>query len=192
MIDQMQNKKIIFIHGYMASPQINFYPAISKKLDELGVDYVIPTLPGHKHPKSKEWLEIIDREVKASKRPVILVGHCLSTRAILLYLNKYEQRVDTIILVAPFNNDFKTNANRNEGRYAGFFEEKLDIEKIKRLVNKFIVIHSLDDTTIPFAEGEKMALDLSASLVSLNGRNHFCNPEDADDIYKVLAGNLLG
>ena len=52
-------------------------------LDKLGVDYSIPNLPGHRKPKSKDWVEIIKKETTSSDKPVVLVGHSLGTRVIL-------------------------------------------------------------------------------------------------------------
>src|SRR3972149_5813884 len=81
-------KKIIFIHGYNSSPKKKKYQIIADELTKLGVNFAMPQLPGGENPHSKEWLEIIDREIKSSKEPIILVGHSLGTRAALLYLDK--------------------------------------------------------------------------------------------------------
>ncbi len=49
----MLNFKMHFIHGYTASSQADFYPILSKELDKVGLDYVIPDLPGNKYPQAK-------------------------------------------------------------------------------------------------------------------------------------------
>ncbi len=181
----MKNKKVIFIHGYAASPKVNFYPAISKELNRLGIEYSMPVLPGHKFPHSQDWLDIIDSEVKKSIKPVILVGHSLGTRAILLYLDKYGQKINGVLLVAAFNNDL-SNGKRRDENYADFFEYALDIKKIKKLANKFVVIHSKDDSAIDYNQGNEIAQELGAGLVTYIGRDHFCTPEDADAILNEL------
>ena len=94
------NKKILFVHGYTASSQTDWYPAIKPELDKLGVDYSIPDLPGGKNPHSAEWVEIIKKGVDLSSKPVVLVGHSLGTRAVLLYLDKYQKKADAVILIA--------------------------------------------------------------------------------------------
>ena len=84
----MTDFKIIFVHGYTASSKVNWYPEVAKSLTAMGVDFAIPDLPGGWHPHSEKWLDIIDKEVKAAGKPVVLVGQSLGTRAVLLYLDK--------------------------------------------------------------------------------------------------------
>ena len=172
-------KKVILIHGYTSSPKKKKYQVISEELDKLGVEYSIPALPGGKHPHSQEWLSIIEREVKKTDKAVILVGHSLGTRAVLLYLDKFEQKVDSVILIAAFNNNFKENRLRKSGNYADFFEYALDIEKIKKLANKFIVVHSKDDDSIDYRQGVEIADELGAELMSYENMNHFSGEENA-------------
>lgn len=180
------DKKVIFVHGYTASSQADWYPNIRPELDKLGVDYSIPDLPGGEHPKSKDWLEIIDREVKSTKKPIILVGHSLGSRTVLLCLDKFEKKVDTVILIAAFNNNWKKNRKRRNEHYADFFEYAPDTEKIKKLATKFIVMHSKDDDSINYQQGVQIAKDLGAKLITYEDRGHFYQPENYKYVLEVL------
>ncbi len=179
-------KKVIFIHGYTSSPKNKKYQAISKELFKLGIDFSIPALPGEEHPHSKEWLEIIDKEVKDATKPVVLVGHSLGTRAALLYLDKFEQKVDTVILIASFNNNCEENRGRRDEKYADFFDYALDMEKIKKLANKFIVVHSKDDGSIAYRQGAEIAAELGAELITYENMGHFGGEEKAEKNAKVF------
>ena len=64
--------KILFIHGYTATPKSDFYPALSPLLDSVSADYIIPQLPGNSHPHSSEWIQIIHEAVKDSRKPLII------------------------------------------------------------------------------------------------------------------------
>lgn len=179
-------KKVIFIHGYTSSPKKKKYQIIAEELDKLGVAYSIPALPGDEHPHSKAWLELIDKEVKNSTDPVVLVGHSLGTRAALLYLDKFGKKVDTVILIAAFNNDYKKNRNRKDEHYADFFEYPVDIEKVKKLANKFIVVHSKDDDSIDYSQGEEISRELEAKLITYENMGHFAGEERAEEKAKVF------
>jgi predicted alpha/beta hydrolase family esterase len=174
-------KKVILIHGYTSSPNKKKYQIISQELDKLGVEYSIPALPGGEHPHSNEWLEIIDKEVNNAAKPVVLVGHSLGTRAALLYLDKFERKVDTVILIAAFNNNFEENRNRKDEYYADFFGYALDIEKIKKLANEFIVVHSKDDDSIDYKQGVEISNELGAELITYEDKGHFCGEERAEE-----------
>ena len=180
-------KKVIFIHGYRSSPKKKKYQIIAEELSKLGVDFSIPALPGGDYPHSKEWLEIINKEVKSSRKPLVLVGHSLGTRAVPLYLDKYNQKVDTVILFAAFNNnDFAKNRQRRNGNYADFFEYALDIDKIKKLAKKFVVIHSKDDESIDYQQGVEISQALGAELITYENMGHFSGDERAEENAKVF------
>lgn len=180
------DKKIIFIHGYTASSRADWYPNIKPELDKLGVDYSMPDLPGGTHPHSREWLEIIDNEVKSTTKPIVLVGHSLGTRAALLYLDKFEPKVDTVLLIAAFNNDWEVNKKRRDGNYADFFEYPLDLEKIKHSAKKFIVMHAKDDESINYSQGVEISEELGAELITYEDRKHFSAPENYTYVLEVL------
>lgn len=183
--------KLIFIHGYTASPEADWNPAISKLLDAANIDYVIPRLPGNTHPHAKDWLEIIDREVKAAEKPVILVGFSLGTRAALLYIEQYQpQNIAAVFLIAAFNND-PANGRRRDEHYADFFEYALDLEKVKTVGRKFTVLHSQDDSSIDYQQGQEIAEALDAKLITFADRDHFCEPENAPIIFKILQEEFL-
>ena len=186
----MSDFKIIFVHGYTASHLADWYPKITKSLDELGIDYAVPDLPGDKHPHAQDWLNIVDREVKASAKPVVLVGHSLGTRTVLLYLDKYRVPVKSVFLIAAFAN-WTENAQRKGGdAYPDFFGYELDIEAIRNLAEKFVVIHSTDDDSIDYEQGKEIAGQLGAKLITLTGRKHMSAPENAPYILAELRKEL--
>ena len=179
-------KKVIFIHGYTSSPNKKKYQIIAQELKKAGVSCSIPALPGGENPHSEDWLEIINREVKTSKDPVVLVGHSLGTRAALLYLDKFGKKVDTVILIASFNNDYKLNRGRRDEHYPDFFDYAVDIEKVKKLANKFIVVHSKDDDLIDYNQGKQIAKELGAKLITYEHMGHFAGEERAEEYAKVF------
>ncbi len=186
------NKKVIFVHGYTASSKADWYPSISRELDKLGVDYSIPDFPGGEYPHSKEWLEFLDSEIKATDQPIILVGHSLGTRAILLYLDKFQKEVDSIILVAPPDNDVKRGGGvrRADGKLADFWEYEIDLKKLRELANTFIVVHSKDDSVVTYQDGVNIASALGAKLITLEGRDHMSEPENYTYVLEILRSVL--
>ncbi|MCL4406021.1 MAG: alpha/beta fold hydrolase [Patescibacteria group bacterium] len=178
-------RTVIFIHGYNASPEINWYPEMRRELDKLRVPYRMPALPGGDNPKSREWLRIIDETVKSVKGDVVLVGHSLGTRAALLYLDQSKKPVKGVLLVAPFDNNI-ANAGRRGFGYSDFFEYPLNIGEIKKLSPKFVVMHSHDDQRIPFGQGKRIAKELGADFVAYDGKHHFARPESFADVFAQL------
>jgi predicted alpha/beta hydrolase family esterase len=188
--------RIIFVHGYTASSNADWYPNISEELNKSGIDYSIPDLPGGELPHASEWLEKLHEIITKSDKPLVLVGHSLGTRAVLLYLEKYKIRVEKVFLISAFANKTE-NAHRNDGEtYPDFFNHKIDLETIKSLVKKFIILHSKEDSDKPpisgidYEQGVELAKDLNAELITFEGRKHFSNPDNAPYILEVLKKEL--
>ncbi len=180
---------LVFVHGYTASSQSDWYPAISPELIALGVQFAIPDLPGGDFPQADEWVRHIGEAVTRSRQPVVLVGHSLGTRAVLLFLEKSGVSVDAVFLIAAFNNSVD-NARRAEGRYASFFHHHLDLQQIRRQSKKWVVIHSTDDDSIPFAQGKQVADELRARLISPSRYGHFCDSSEAAFILSTIRSEL--
>ncbi len=176
---------VVFIHGYNASPEMNWYPEMRRELDNLRIPYRMPALPGGDHPQIREWLKIIDQPVKSIKGDVVLVGHSLGTRAVLLYLERSKKPVKGVLLVSPFSNDLKNAGIRGQG-YSDFFEHEIDLSEIKKLSPKFIVMHSKDDQRIPFEQGKEIAEELGADFVVYEDKRHFSRPENHAEVLEQL------
>jgi predicted alpha/beta hydrolase family esterase len=186
---QATDFKIIFVHGYTSSSKDSWYPNIAKELTKLGIEFAIPNLPGGDHPHASEWLDAIHREVQKTDKPIVFVGHSLGTRAIPLYLEKYQIKVKAVFLIAAFANRLD-NARRYDGNgYPDFFAHKIDIESIKPLVGKFIVMHSKDDP-LDYEQGLEITCQLGAKLITYEDRGHFDDPESSPFILKVLEKEL--
>lgn len=179
-------KKVILIHGYTSSPKRKKYQLISVGLDKLGIDHAIPALPGTEHPHSKKCLESIDQEVKNAAKPVVLVGHSLGTRAILLYLDAFKRKVDSVILIAAFNNEVEKNRKRNGGKYADFFGHPVDVERVRKRAHRFIVAHSKDDDTIDYKQGAEIAEQLGAELRTYRNRGHFSGEKYSEENARIF------
>lgn len=185
----MNNPTIIFIHGYTASRHADWYPNIAAELKVRNISYEIPTLLGDKHPHANHWIEKIHKVIEKIRGPIILVGHSLGTRAALLYLERYPTKLHALVLIAAFANR-KENAKRKNEHYADFFEKIVDTDAIKSLTSHRIVIHSTDDDSIAFEQGEEIARDLDAKLLTYNNRGHFSDPENYSYIFDVIQ-NIL-
>jgi len=181
--------KVIFAHGYTASSITDWYPQICEELRALKIAYAIPNLPGEEHPHSAEWIELLHAEIQKAKEPPIVVGHSLGTRALLLTLEKYPTKLKAMILVSGFANTLE-NAKRKDGVYADFFDHVIDMKKIQGATPNRIVLHSMDDDSIPYRQGQETTRDLDAHLLTYNGKGHFDQPENYIYVLDVIK-NIL-
>lgn len=124
-----------------------------------------------------------------ASKPIVFVGHSLGTRAIQLYLEKNKHRAAAVFLIAAFANR-RDNAHKYDGDgYPDFFEHKIDIDSIKNLSEKFVVIHSTDDV-LDYEQGQEIVSQLDAELITFQDRGHFSKPENAPILLRVLQAKM--
>ncbi len=164
---------IIDIPGYNHNSESMWHPDFRKYIIESGSEVITLNLPGGKYPVFREWYPIIEQAVSGAKNSVILVGHSLGTRAVLLFLEQTRQTVQNIVLIAPFDNTL-ANASFRNGNYANFFEHLVDINQVKsKIKGKIKVIGSEDDSNIPYIQAQNIATDLQAELITTPNSGHF-------------------
>jgi predicted alpha/beta hydrolase family esterase len=185
----MTNFRIVFVHGWTASHTEDWYPNMAKELDKLDVDYVIPDLPGGEHPHAIDWLYMLHKIIETANKPIILVGQSLGTRAVLLYLEKYQRKVEKVFLIAALANRLE-NASRKNYAYPDFFDHVIDLEKIKSLVGKYIIMHSKNDPSIPIEQAVELSKDLNAELITYENNYHLNRPDDTNIILGELQKEL--
>lgn len=189
MVMSTNNFRIIFVHGYTASSRDNWYPEIASQLKNLGIDHTILDLPGGTSPHASAWMREIHKAVSLTSKPVVLVGHSLGTRAIPLYLEKYKPKVKAVFLIAAFANRLENAYKYDVDAYPDFFEHLIDIDSIKPLVGKFVVMHSKDDP-LDYEQGVEIAHQLNAKLITFEDRGHFSDAENAPIVLEVLRKEL--
>lgn len=178
---------IIDIPGYNHNSESMWHPDFRKYIIESGNEIITLDLPGGKYPVFREWYPIIEQAVSEALNPVILVGHSLGTRAVLLFLEQTQNSVQDIVLIAPFDNSL-TNASFRKGNYANFFEHLIDIGKVQTKIKGSVkVIGSEDDANIPYIQAQNIARDLSAELIAIPDSSHFLDIKWA----KILSEKVL-
>ncbi len=176
---------VIDIPGYNHNSESIWHPEFRQLIAEVGNEAITLDLPGGKYPVFTEWYPIIEQAVREAQYPVILVGHSLGTRAVLLFLEQTELSVESIVLIGPFDNN-TDNAKFRDGNYSNFFEHSIDIERIKQHIrDKIIVVGSEDDANIPFIQAQNIAKDLGGELITIPNSGHFLDAKWAKTLGEI-------
>lgn len=178
---------LIVVHGYRVDPHSNWFPALADLLDAAEVSYSIPALPGDKQPQAEEWVEAIATEVAAATKPVVLIGHSLGTRAILLYLDKYRPQLEAVVLVGPLSNSLANAQRRGGAAYPDFFNRELDLQQLKPLARKWLILHSVDDPALEYHQhGVALSQELGVPLLTFQDQGHFYEPAAAEVVFQAV------
>lgn len=162
--------KVIVIHGKDKTPQDVWYPWIAAELTRRKIGSFVPDLPKSNPPKIDEWLAAID--LLKPDEQTILVGHSRGGMAILRWLERRRTHVAKVILVAT---NSATIADTTKG---DFYSGAYDFKAIREHCPAFVVMHSKDDTWVPYEAAVENAKGLRAELVSFEHKNHFGKQAD--------------
>lgn len=170
-------KQVLICHAYNTLPSENWYKWLENILRERGYDAKVIEFPNPSAPSEKEWVESI--KSAHSRNTLILVGHSLGCRAILAYINQYNVQVAHVILVGcPM---FWEGIIETRPPLKAYVDgmQKLDFEKIKKLVGHLDVFHDTTDHILPIENAEyvKEMLGDKVTLHISSSNDHFDIPE---------------
>lgn len=166
--------RVILVHGFNASPQMNFHPWLASSLRNRGFEVVTPELP----LSTKEEIDlptIIERfkdQVGYLKNDDILLGHSLGAFIVLQYLEQVEMTETpraVVLVAAPWK------VSRPELRR--LFIADLDAEVLMWKAREYVVVHSKDDELVPYTHGELLAKQLKARIVAGESDGHYMDAQ---------------
>jgi len=166
--------RIILVHGYNASPEENFHPWLAAQLREKGFEVVTPRLSLKKGEELDlpAVIEEMKDQVGLLTNNDIVLGHSLGGLIILQYLEAVEMAgaPHSVILVAS---PWKVNS----WQMRHLFIDELDADVLMWKSRDYILVHSKEDTLVPFDHAEKLAKVLKGKLVATEGNGHFMDAE---------------
>lgn len=166
-------KKVFLIHGYGGEPNGGWRPWLMGKLARLDVWASAPAMPMvDESPIKDEWVAEISRSIGIPNNDVFLVGHSLGVPALLNYVENLPQgsKIGGMVLVSGIIHSIPGKEKYKPINH--FYEKDFDYEYIKSICKNFTVIHGLDDSSVPFIQGEELARSLSCELISIPNGGH--------------------
>lgn len=143
----------------------HWIPWIKRELSSRGIKTDTPLMP----KPWKPYYEAFKKEFSKCRvtEKTILIGHSCGCAFLVRWLGETKQRINKLILVAPWKIADESNRNRKE-----FYEYQIDTT-IKSRVNK-IVMFTADDEE---EDGKKSVRifhkSLDGKLIELKGRGHY-------------------
>jgi leucyl-tRNA synthetase len=171
-------KRFILLHGRAGSPDTNFFPWLKKKLENLGYEVFVPSLPNPNEPDEIEQADYVIKNFILDKETVIL-GHSSGGLAGLKILESNVKIAKLILLGTPHSKKFLDGRSRPSVVRA--IERGFNFEKIKRNCDEFFSISDSSDHIVPAKDGEYYASVLNTNNVKiLAKKSHFVNQEEPE------------
>jgi uncharacterized protein len=179
---------VVIVHGFKGKPNTNWKPWLKKALEDEGFKVDVPEMPATMAPVAQEWQNTLALTIGTPTPKTYLIGHSLGSITILRYLETLNknQKIGGCILVAGFGEKFPEYA----GGHDTFFDHELNWERIRQHCNKFIAIHSDNDTNVGYAQLSLFATKLKAKTILMHSMGHFGSDDGVFEL-PVVKNELL-
>lgn len=175
--------RVFIAHGYNATATSHWFPWLKKQVEQSGAKVHIFNFPNSKIPKIEPWKQLIKNEIQNPNKNTFLIGHSLGCITLLKYVSELpvQTKIGGLICVSGFAELLPKIPILNE-----FTEVKYDVEKVKKIVLKRIVIVSENDTIVPPEATKQLAKDLEATLISDVNGGHFLESDGYAEFPEAL------
>jgi len=169
---------VILVHGLLGHPKNAWFPWLIGELESRGFEVNSLKMPNPAAPVRTAWVKTL-KEAIVDPSQTILVGHSLGCPTILNAVADFpDGSFPHAVLVAGFGRAFNKALTL-------WFPAPLDFDAIRPKARRWTVIHSTNDVLVPHAEGEWLAKQLGAKLITKNN-GHFRFRDGARDLPEAL------
>ncbi|TSC63164.1 MAG: leucyl-tRNA synthetase [Parcubacteria group bacterium Athens0416_74] len=176
-LDVGEKYKFVILHGFQSGPDRPRWIWARQKLEEMGHEVIIPSLPNPDAPTEREWVEAALAATSYDERTV-LVGHSLGSVAALKVLEKLDTPIARLVTVGGFvSKDFKDNPRPFEKTFTWSF----DGEKIRRNARSITILHDPRDYAVSEAQARELSDLLRTPLtIGTSNKPHFTGDTEPD------------
>lgn len=183
----MRYNAFIF-HGTAGFPEDNWFPWLRSRLEEKGVNTVVPQFPTPDNQTLEAWMEVLKPYLDKIDENTLLIGHSLGGVFVLKLLERLEKPVLASVFVGtPVGIQPILNFDK-DAAFSGF---KFEWDKIKNKSKHFLVYQSDNDPYVGKGNGDELAKQLGVPLTFVPNAGHFNSKAgytQFEDLYKNLEG----
>ncbi|OGG21681.1 hypothetical protein A3D03_03680 [Candidatus Gottesmanbacteria bacterium RIFCSPHIGHO2_02_FULL_40_13] len=178
----MKKKLVLLLHGFDANGKSHFLPHLNKSLLPLGNIYS-PDLPQSRNPDLAVWKKTIMKIVDG--QPIdLVVGHSLGSVIAMNMVANDEIKVKNLVSIAG-STGWKDLDIMNK-----FITPPIALDKLKKSLNNFFVVHSYDDPYCAFEYGMILVKQAGATGIFFANKGHFIVKELPEAVLDLIK-NIL-
>lgn len=165
-------KNAFIVHGVYGSPNENWFPWISKKLEALGWEVFVPQFPTPEGHNLQNWLKVWKKYQAFLNENSIVVGHSMGATFLLSVLENRETPVKATFFIAGFA-EFLEGDDEINKLNKSFIQKDFNWEKIRKNGGKFFVFQSDNDPYVSLDKAKKLADKLDTEIILVKNAGHF-------------------
>ena len=199
--------KFLFIHGSFGSPKTAWFPWLSKELELMGHEIIVPQFPADQwsqvqqlpvdeyKPKQNlsSWIKTFDTLLPDIKqKQFCIVGHSMGTLFTPHIVERYSLHIKKAYFIAPFL--YPATKEELKDKVVAlihkanltFYKNDFDFRRIRAYISRSIVFYSDDDPYIPEWEALEFAEKLHSRIIKLHGFGHMGSESGMKEFPQLL------
>lgn len=191
-------KKVYIIHGFGGVPNGGWLPWLMLELGKRNIWACALPMPNSNDPIQTEWTAFMHSLIGEPDKNIFIIGHSLGGPAVLRYMESLEINIHLggVVLVSSFIEPLNIDEPDSDFRKIdNFVVPEINLENIRNIPNKMIVLHGKKDTVVPFSHSEKIAQKMNCEIVLIPEGDHFSQktepicyefPEALEALLKII------
>jgi leucyl-tRNA synthetase/ASC-1-like (ASCH) protein len=197
VIEPGEGRTAILIHGFEDDGTGQYSPWkdgwIKDRLEELGYEVIIPTMPNADHPKRSEWISFMKKYENRINQNTILIGHSLGCISVADFVNKLNKKIKAVYLIAPASDiiDFTKikkewrNLNSDIKSVEDFVKDPVDWPEIKNKAEIVRIFLSDNDKYVSLKKTLEIFEKNKIGYTVLHWQDHFIGRR-MPELYKEI------
>lgn len=171
-------KRIIIIHRWEGGSGDDWRPWLKLELEKLGYKVQVPDMPDTNAPVIEKWVSKIKEIVGEPDGDTYFIGHSIGCQAILRYLQTIDNSVGGALFVAGWFNLENLEDEESTEIAKPWIETSIDVQKIKKVLPKSILLISKDDPYGAFQKNIDMFSQFVTHTCVFDNAGHFTELEE--------------
>lgn len=164
------SKQVIIVHGSNGSPEENWSPYLKLHLASEAIHTTALQLPIGENQNLQSWKRSFNQHISQIDPETILIGHSLGCAFILSILSDKEIKVNSIILVSPFNH--LLDIKEFDEVIDTFVEQDFNWQNLKTKYKTGYIFHGDNDPYVPLWMAQEIAEKLEIPIKVIANGGH--------------------
>ena len=175
MANNFMQKRVFIIHGWSGYPKEGWFPWLKNELRARDIRVNVPKMPHADRPKINEWVSQLKKLVGKTDENTFFVGHSIGCQTILRYLETLSgnQKIGGAVFVAGWFTLVNLETSEEEKIAKPWLKKPINVSKIKKQLNKVVVIFSDNDSVVPQENQKIFKQKLGAKIIIEHKKGHF-------------------
>jgi len=171
-------KRVILVHRWSGSPSDDWRPWLKKELEKRGYEVLLPEMPDTDTPVIEKWVHCLTKAVGTPDSDTYFIGHSIGCQTILRYLETIDRPVGGAVFVAGWFNLENLEDDEAKAIAKPWIETPINIEKVKKVLPKSVLIISEDDPYGALDENKQKFSEIITQGIVLPHAGHITESEE--------------